>query len=65
MLLSACIENAACVAVLKHGLAWTAGCRLADSGYCATKPRPIEFVLARRFADTTAEADVSETLSEE
>ena len=34
---------------------------IADRGYSATKPRPIQFVLAGRNADTTAEADVSET----
>ena len=34
---------------------------LADRGYSATKPRPIQFVLAGRNANTTAEADVSET----
>ena len=34
---------------------------ITDRGYSATKPRPIQFVLARRNADTTAEADVSET----
>ena len=34
---------------------------IADRGYSATKPRPIQFVLAGRNADTTAEADVSAT----
>ena len=34
---------------------------IADRGYSATKPQPIQFVLAGRNADTTAEADVSET----
>ena len=34
---------------------------IAGRGYSATKPRPIQFVLAGRNAGTTAEADVSET----
>ena len=33
----------------------------ADRGYSATQPFPIQLVLAGRNADTTAEADVSET----